>query len=316
VLSQRRKALEVQVRQIEAEQDHPSKALQLRSLQEQLLQVTGEEDAVRQEVPESSKGLFGWTGFISVSVLYVTDRARKGNNFSGDLRDQGVEYGSSLVTLGTDSAERADMISGARNLPQRTHISPPTFQQLNGMPALLTFIKSNVTDHQGRTRRVLLFVHRYNASFNDALTATARISSEVQFPVIPVAYSWPSDGTYTGYWHDEDTVRASSQRFMKFLREFLKNSPSEVTIVCHSMGAREVTSALVEFGRLGRHLVHARAKLLVGKGDDRLIVGSALRAVGVEFSDDGLARVTLHVEAQEGKLVGPSTVTGQSRTPS
>ena len=75
---------------------------QLRSLREQLLQATGEEDAALQEVPKGSKGLFGTASLISMPVFYITDRARiSGGSFGGELRDQGVAYGKSVVTLDT-----------------------------------------------------------------------------------------------------------------------------------------------------------------------------------------------------------------------
>lgn len=250
-LNLRREGLERQVQTIESK-NGVVETPQLRSLREQLLQATGEEDAALQEVPKGSKGLFGTASLISMPVFYITDRARiSGGSFGGELRDQGVAYGKSVVTLDTDYGVRIDMIAGARNLPPGNGTSSPVLQNLDGMQSLLDSIGPNTTDPQGRRRRVLLFVHGYNVTFNDALTATARISSEVQFPVIPVAYSWPSDGSYVGYWHDEDNVRGSSRRFMSFLEEFLKKSPTEVIIVCHSMGAREVTSALAELGRHG-----------------------------------------------------------------
>ena len=253
VLSQRRVDLEKQIQHVESAAD-PARASQLRNLQEQLLQVTGEEDAARQQTPEEAKGLFGSSNFISVPVYYVTDRARMQGGFGGTLRDQGVEYGRSVVTLGTDLGIRVDLIAGAHNLPQGNGIQPPTLQNTGGIRDLLDAIRSSTIGPQGRRKRVLLFVHGYNVSFNDAVTAAARLSTEVEFPVIPVAYSWPSDGTYIGYWHDEDSVRDSSSRLMSFLQELLTNSPTEVVIVCHSMGAREVTSALAELGRHGVRL--------------------------------------------------------------
>ena len=110
-------------------------------------------------------------------------------------------------------------------------------------------IASDAIDSQGHKRRVLLFVHGYNVSFDDALDATARLSAEVQFPVIPVA----SLGHPTAHTPDIGTTRityaTSSKRFMEFLQGFLSKSQPEVDIVCHSMGAREVTSALAELGR-------------------------------------------------------------------
>lgn len=188
-------------------------------------------------------------------MYYVTDRAGTDDgNFGGNLRDQGLAYGRAVTTLTAGYGIRVDLIAGARNLPQGSGISPPTLHSLGGMQDLLGAIGSDTTGPQGRRKRVLLFVHGYNVTFDDAVTAAARLSSEIQFPVIPVAYSWPSDGTYIGYWHDEENVRDSYPRFMSFLQELVAKAPAEVVIVCHSMGAREVTPALAELERNGVQL--------------------------------------------------------------
>jgi|SRR5579859_2344972 len=253
-LGKRRMDLEQQIERVESKTD-PASALRLRNLQEQLLQVTGEEDAARQQLPRESKGIFGKPSFISIPVYYITDRARgSAGKFGGVLRDHGLEYGRSNVTLGTDLGVRVDLIAGAHNLPQGHGIQPPTLQNTGAMRELLDAIGSSGIDPRGHRKRVLLFVHGYNVSFDDAVTAAARLATEVEFPVIPVAYSWPSDGTYVGYWHDEEIVRDSSSRFRNFLQELLTKSPTDVVIVCHSMGAREVTSALAELGHHGVQL--------------------------------------------------------------
>jgi esterase/lipase superfamily enzyme len=265
-LGKRKMELERQVQQI-GSADNPANSPQLRSLQEQLLEVTGEEDEALQRPPDSAKAFNNITSYMAVPVYYVTDRARtKRGSFGAELRSQGVEYGISTVTLGLSDGVRVDQIAGARNLPRGTGTSSPAIQSVNGEHELLDAIELNKTDPRGRRRRVILFVHGYNVKFPDAINAAARLSTELQFPVIPVAYSWPSEGSYAGYWHDEDTVRSSSLRFMAFLQTLLTKSPAEVVIVCHSMGAREVAASLAELGRRGVKLP-AQHKVIFAAGD-------------------------------------------------
>lgn len=265
-LRQRKRVLEHEVQKLESE-NISTNSIILRHLQEQLLEVTGDEDAALQQLPESPKGFNDQTSYIAVPVYYVTDRAKTDDrDFGSQLRSHGVEFGLSTVTLGLTYGVRPDLIAGARNLPQGSRTSPPAIKGMNDEKELIKAIAENKTDAQGRERRVLLFVHGYDVSFAGAMNAAAKLSTEVQFPVIPLAYTWPSDGSYIGYWHDEDVVRASYQRLSAFLETLLTKSPAEVVIVCHSMGAREVTSALVELIHRGMK-TPALHKVVFAAGD-------------------------------------------------
>jgi esterase/lipase superfamily enzyme len=241
-LTARREALEQNVAALRAAGASES-SIQLKSLEGQLLEATGEEDDSRQQLPEASKSS-RQTSFISVPVYYATDRSRTGGKLGNELSSQGVEYGLAISTLGLTYGVRSDLILGTYSLPQTTSISGVKERPFADIEPLRKSMRENSHDLRGNQRRLLLFVHGYNTSFSDAINAAARLATEVQFPVIPVAYSWPSAGSYSGYWHDEDTVRASALRFELFLGDLLSNSPIPVTIVCHSMGAREVTAAL------------------------------------------------------------------------
>ena len=143
----------------------------------------------------------------------------------------------------------------------------PVISSISGLSALLNEISSRKTDRSGKPRRVILFVHGYNVSFDDAMQSAAMLSTEVQFSNIPIAYSWPSSGTFSGYLHDEAEVGASDVRFTEFLQTILTKSPIEVVIVCHSMGSRLVASALYKLADRGvalpalHHVVFAASDL-------------------------------------------------------
>jgi esterase/lipase superfamily enzyme len=221
----------------------------LDGLKGQLLVVTGNEESAREAQSQQAKSLFSQANFLQIPVLFVTDRASNPDGvFTAAKRPSGVAFGKAVVTLSTPYGVRQDLISDARRLPKGTKVEPPSVQPLRDFASLTEEIAKRKGALNGKDRRVLLFVHGYNVSFEDAVNTTARLASEMQVSVIPVAYSWPSEGSFLGYWHDEDTVRASTVRFTEFLRNLLSKSPTEVVIVCHSMGARMVTSALSELG--------------------------------------------------------------------
>lgn len=250
-LAARESALRKEVQQLRA--NHVAESDPgLKQVQSDLLEVTGQEDAAIQRLPENAKGAS--TTYVSIPVFFVTDRTKNGSAFGDSVNATGVEYGISSTNLGLPYGVRVDAIPGAKNLSQSAHLAPPTTQPLKDMEALLAAIMPNRTDEIGRKRKILLFVHGYNVSFPEAMTAAAKLATVVQFPVIPIAYSWPSSGTLRGYWHDEDTIRASYAGFMDFLKDFVTRSPLDVVLICHSMGAREVTAALAEMGRSNTQL--------------------------------------------------------------
>ncbi|MCA1217009.1 alpha/beta hydrolase [Streptomyces sp. 8L] len=96
---------------------------------------------------------------------------------------------------------------------------------------------------------VLVFVHGYHVGFEDALTRTAQIVYDLQFPGLAVLYSWPSRGSVLSYTHDENNARWTVPHFREFLRVVRAAAGTgQVHIVAHSMGCRVVADALADPG--------------------------------------------------------------------
>jgi esterase/lipase superfamily enzyme len=90
----------------------------------------------------------------------------------------------------------------------------------------------------------LVFVHGYRVSFEDAARRTGQIAHDLQFPGIPVFYSWPSQGRLSGYMVDEANIEWSQARLTAFLVDFLERTTAEhVYLLAHSMGNRALTRA-------------------------------------------------------------------------
>jgi esterase/lipase superfamily enzyme len=100
-----------------------------------------------------------------------------------------------------------------------------------------------------RAKPILLFVHGFDVTFEEALAGAARLALGLQMQVTPVSYSWASAASLFSYMHDEDTVRASTVNFTAFLKRLLTTQKRPVVIVGHSMGTRLVTAALGELAR-------------------------------------------------------------------
>lgn len=99
--------------------------------------------------------------------------------------------------------------------------------------------------HQGN--HLLVFIHGYNVSFEDAARRTAQMSSDLKFAGAPVFYSWPSQADWMKYRVDEKNVELSVDQLKEFLLAIAKRSDADsINLVAHSMGNRVLTDALKE----------------------------------------------------------------------
>ncbi len=94
---------------------------------------------------------------------------------------------------------------------------------------------------------VLVFVHGYNVSFEDAARRTAQMAFDLKFPGAPVFYSWPSQANWYGYRHDTENIKNSVDQIKTFLTEVAtKSNATSINLVAHSMGNVGLTSALLK----------------------------------------------------------------------
>ena len=94
---------------------------------------------------------------------------------------------------------------------------------------------------------ILIFIHGFNVTFEDAIKRTAQISYDLEFKGIPLTYSWPSVGSVSAYGRDGDSVIYTNGHLITFLTEVLKNrGDANVHVLAHSMGTRALTNALKE----------------------------------------------------------------------
>jgi esterase/lipase superfamily enzyme len=107
-------------------------------------------------------------------------------------------------------------------------------------------------------QRLLLYVHGFNNSVNDALTGMARLKQGGRLPGIPMIYSWAAGkslvrsspdrwGVYDGYGHDIQIASSSCEAFRSFLVDLTTKVGAEhVILFGHSHGAKLIHSALTD----------------------------------------------------------------------
>jgi len=87
-------------------------------------------------------------------------------------------------------------------------------------------------------RPAFVFIHGYNNSFADAARRTAQMAFDLKLDIVPIMYSWPSQGKWWEYARDRRQFNAS----VPYLSEFLQLVRDEcrvdkLHIICHSMGS-------------------------------------------------------------------------------
>ena len=166
--------------------------------------------------------------------------------FSGDYRNQ-VEYGSCTVSIPPHHQP------GALESPNlfRFEVTPDPEQHV-----VLAEIKPLSEDRfyqqmqqlqAEKGKNLLVFIHGYNVSFEDAARRTAQMSFDLKFPGAPVFYSWPSQANWYGYATDQANIRDSVQLIKTFLMDLAQKSGADtINLVAHSMGNVGLTEALKE----------------------------------------------------------------------
>ncbi|MEO9484696.1 MAG: alpha/beta hydrolase [Ekhidna sp.] len=198
---------------------------------------------------EKSSEVGEYDGIGEVSLFYATTRAqgkstkkvKYGNKF-GDL-----EYGQCKVTIPTNhkqgEIERPmNILSFSLRENPNKHIVVDKVEPVDKN----SFIKQLDKDLSSLEKKsVLIFVHGYNNSFEEAARRTAQIAWDIPFKGLTGFFSWPSASKAAGYFKDIESADASIPSFEYFISELMTNTNAEqVHIIAHSMGNRIMTVGL------------------------------------------------------------------------
>lgn len=92
---------------------------------------------------------------------------------------------------------------------------------------------------------VLVFVHGYNVSFDEAIFKAAQIAFDANFDGSVVAFSWPSRAGLLDYDFDRESALYSASALVELLKIIKLDAKIEnVFLVAHSLGSQVVVDAL------------------------------------------------------------------------
>lgn len=180
-------------------------------------------------------------------------------------------------------------------------IEPEGFQQQ---------VASQISGRIGVSRDVLVFVHGFNTSYDEARFRLAQIVADGNFTGVPVLFTWPSRSQLLAYGSDKESATASRDPLEKLLQD-LAATPGvgRVHVLAHSMGTWLAMEALRQAGIAGRADLggHIGEVMLAAPDIDLDVFKAQMARVG-----NG-ARVSVFAAADDRALSVSSTLAG-SRT--
>jgi len=185
----------------------------------------------------------------TVEILYGTDRARRGTApvSYGDRRSPTVEVGVCLVAV--DTAWKPNLVESLTTRWFGVDRSLDPFKLVTIKPdadpedfwrrAGAALKSANAPDS------MILYVHGYNTTFEDAARRAAQLSVDLDMPGHVALFSWPSRGSTEDYTFDEATIDASEWALQDFMVRLARTAgPGKLHVIAHSMGNRAFLRAM------------------------------------------------------------------------
>ncbi len=143
-----------------------------------------------------------------------------------------------------------------------------------------------------------LYVHGYATSFEDATYRSGQVAYDLDYMGVPFLFSWPSQGTTSGYFTDGEVVELSRDAFIEFLYLVRESGIESLHVIAHSMGNRLVAKALESLVQGGEEQ-KLIAELVLAAPD---IDAEIFREQFAEVLPRLARRVTLYVSDQDFAL--------------
>jgi esterase/lipase superfamily enzyme len=192
--------------------------------------------------------------FYVQKVYFATSRRRMDSPVADSYFDRAraplgeITYGVAEVNI-PESHKPGELESPLMSWVQRNdptqHIFVLKISEL-GRSAFLNDISSKLAAFPGGPAQdLLVYVHGFNVSFDDAVRRAAQLAVDYGFKGAPVTFSWPSNSSIKEYNADWANVLWSVKHLESFLTDLMTRFPNHrIHIIAHSMGSMAALHAL------------------------------------------------------------------------
>ena len=177
-------------------------------------------------------------GTSRVNVLVATTRTADpsaGVLFNGG-RAEALAFADIDVSIPPDATRAIGEVQWPKALPGNPSTDFVTRRtSIITRPAALAIVHDEV----GRSpkRQVLVFVHGFNNSFEDAVYRFAQIVHDSGTQAVPVLFTWPSKASVLAYGYDRESATYSRDQLENVLKGLVADPEvGEVSILAHSVG--------------------------------------------------------------------------------
>jgi len=208
-----------------------------------------------------------------VELFYITDRAPDSDDglyFSGVRGD--LSYGVAHISIPPGHImgqhEEPSLLKLEWTDDENKHIKVRDVIKLD-QHDFDTRIGQAIESSPGN--KLMVFVHGYNEDFPDASRMVAQFAEDLKFSGPVILFSWPSQGSLTGYTVDETNAEWAQAHFVEVLSTLLERVPvHNIYLVGHSMGNRIVGNAMIRLAgeRLESDLVLVREIIMIAPDID------------------------------------------------
>jgi esterase/lipase superfamily enzyme len=249
-----------------------------------------------------------------IDLFYVTDRAPDADGglyFSGTRGD--LSYGVSQISIPPGHVmgehEEPSLLKLEWSNEEGKHINVREVRKLN---------QEEFTARLGRAievspdSKLMVFVHGYNEEFPDASRMVAQFADDLKFSGPVVLFSWPSQGSLTGYTIDETNAEWAESHFVAMLSALLEQVPVQsIYLVGHSMGNRIVGNAMITLSgdRLESDLMLFREIIMIAPDIDADVFQ---KDMAPRLARTGI-HVTLYASSKDRALMASKAFHGYPR---
>ncbi len=114
-------------------------------------------------------------------------------------------------------------------------------------------LASHISGRIGNSRDILIYVHGFNTSLEEARFRLAQIVADGGFTGVPILFTWPSKGELFAYESDKESATASRDALQRLIFESSQvPGVGRVHVLAHSMGSWLTMEALRENAIAGR----------------------------------------------------------------
>src|SRR5919198_3611521 len=171
-----------------------------------------------------------------LSIFVISSRKGESGASSDAAAENGARFSLQRISVppGHEPGKVERPAFGSED--PENHFAAASFRGLNE-GAFYAELASHISGRIGPNRDVLLYVHGFNTSYDEARFRLAQIAADARFGGIAALYTWPAHGSLLDYGAAKESATIARDALSRVLRQ-LSEVPDvgRVHILAHSMG--------------------------------------------------------------------------------